>query len=259
MTIVTASNSVAFSTVPDLDSVDIEIALLFVQSQRVDRLDEQLRLQLKEVQARNDANAALTRILDLFSSISNEIGGTDSTKKIPEEKVREFREALTKIAEEAGIDIDSILKIDTKKIAEYEKKLEDRSASLAQLKIDNKNDQEEYDELLKSDRDGEKISEVKERLVAYESEIRKHNYEINTYKEVIATAKTGLTKDTTKGEIDVAINKIKGMMDTNNSSNQMDMLRLQQLTSKRNESFELMTNFVKKMADSRQSIISNMR
>lgn len=37
------------------------------------------------------------------------------------------------------------------------------------------------------------------------------------------------------------------------------MMAVQSLTSKRNEAFDLMTNFIKKMADSRSSIIGNMR
>ena len=40
---------------------------------------------------------------------------------------------------------------------------------------------------------------------------------------------------------------------------QMDMLRLQSMTNKRNEAFDVMTNFIKKMQDSRSSIIGNMR
>lgn len=43
------------------------------------------------------------------------------------------------------------------------------------------------------------------------------------------------------------------------NSQQMDMLRLQSLGNKRNESFDTMTNFIKKMQDSRSSIIGNMR
>jgi len=64
---------------------------------------------------------------------------------------------------------------------------------------------------------------------------------------------------TTKGEVDAAITKIKGMIDTQTNSQQMDMLRLQSLSNKRNESFDVMTNFVKKMQDSRSSIVGNMR
>jgi len=43
------------------------------------------------------------------------------------------------------------------------------------------------------------------------------------------------------------------------NSQQMDMLRMQSMNSKRNEAFDAMTNFVKKMQDSRSSILGNMR
>lgn len=52
---------------------------------------------------------------------------------------------------------------------------------------------------------------------------------------------------------------IKGQIDGLNNSQQMDMLRLQSLSNKRNEAFETMTNFIKKMQDNRSSIVGNMR
>ena len=64
---------------------------------------------------------------------------------------------------------------------------------------------------------------------------------------------------TTVGQLDTAINSIKSQIDAANNSNQMDMLRLQSLTNKRNEAFDIMTNFIKKMQDSRSSILGNMR
>jgi len=63
----------------------------------------------------------------------------------------------------------------------------------------------------------------------------------------------------TKGELEKLITEIKGMIDATSNSQQMDMLRLQGLTNKRNEAFDVMTNFIKKMQDSRSSIIGNMR
>ena len=48
-------------------------------------------------------------------------------------------------------------------------------------------------------------------------------------------------------------------MDTLANSQQMDTLRLQSLSNKRNEAFDTMTNFIKKMQDNRSSAISNMR
>ena len=64
---------------------------------------------------------------------------------------------------------------------------------------------------------------------------------------------------TTKGNLSALVQNLKGQIDNMSNSQQMDMLRLQSLTNKRNEAFDTMTNFVKKMQDSRSSIIGNMR
>ncbi|WP_338541306.1 hypothetical protein [Paenibacillus tundrae] len=53
--------------------------------------------------------------------------------------------------------------------------------------------------------------------------------------------------------------QLKNQIDAISNTQQMDMLRLQSLSNKRNEAFDLLTNFVKKMQDSRSSIIGNMR
>ncbi|MGG3925501.1 hypothetical protein ABET51_05835 [Metabacillus fastidiosus] len=60
-------------------------------------------------------------------------------------------------------------------------------------------------------------------------------------------------------ELDAEIAATKGQIDTLSSVNQMDMLRLQSMTNKRNEAFDVMTNFIKKMQESRSAIIGNMR
>ncbi|MED5019139.1 hypothetical protein P9847_17655 [Paenibacillus chibensis] len=63
----------------------------------------------------------------------------------------------------------------------------------------------------------------------------------------------------TKDELDKISQDLKGQIDSLSNSQQMDMLRLQSLSNKRNEAFDTMTNFIKKMQDSRSSIIGNMR
>jgi prefoldin subunit 5 len=65
--------------------------------------------------------------------------------------------------------------------------------------------------------------------------------------------------DVTKGSIETAIQAIKNKVDALSNTQQMDMTRLQGMTNKRNEAFDVMTNFIKKMQDSRSSIIGNMR
>ncbi len=63
----------------------------------------------------------------------------------------------------------------------------------------------------------------------------------------------------TKSDITGAIEKLKSNIDSLSNNQQMDMLRLQSLSNKRNEAFDLMSNFIKKMQDSRSSILANMR
>lgn len=60
-------------------------------------------------------------------------------------------------------------------------------------------------------------------------------------------------------ELKAGIDGLKNGIDALTNSQQMDMLRLQSLSNKRNEAFDLMTNFVKKMQDNRSSILGNMR
>jgi hypothetical protein len=63
----------------------------------------------------------------------------------------------------------------------------------------------------------------------------------------------------TKGKLDGQVTALKSTIDGLSNTQQMDMLRLQSMSNKRNEAFEIMTNFIKKQADNRSSIVGNMR
>ncbi|MFC5530955.1 hypothetical protein [Cohnella yongneupensis] len=75
----------------------------------------------------------------------------------------------------------------------------------------------------------------------------------------LTAAGLNYTAPKNKGELAGLIQQIKSQVDAMSNSQQMDMLRIQSLSNKRNEAFDIMTNFIKKMADSRSSIIGNMR
>ncbi len=75
-------------------------------------------------------------------------------------------------------------------------------------------------------------------------------------KEKVATPVEDTDKQTT---LDQQIQDLKNQIDHLNNSQQMEMLRLQSLSNKRNEAFDIMTNFIKKMQESRSSISDNMR
>lgn len=93
-------------------------------------------------------------------------------------------------------------------------------------------------------------------------DIQKRNQQIAELNNKIAQlrADRGTPKSPLSvAETDKQIEQLKSQIDSLNSSQQMDMLRMQSLTNKRNEAFDLMSNFIKKMADSRSSILGNMR
>ena len=89
------------------------------------------------------------------------------------------------------------------------------------------------------------------------------------HKEITAAGLTDLgwggtnpanwNKDLKRNDIDAAVTKVKGQIDSLANSQQMDTLRLQSLSAKRNEAFEQMTNWIKKMQDVRNNILGNMR
>lgn len=58
-------------------------------------------------------------------------------------------------------------------------------------------------------------------------------------------------------DLDAAITKVTGMMDSNTTIQQLDMFTLQSVFSKRNENFELMSNSLKKSQDTKSSLIRN--
>lgn len=79
-------------------------------------------------------------------------------------------------------------------------------------------------------------------------QVQVRNAEISKLNEQLATCKNEEEKTL-----------LKQQMDTLANSQQMEVLRLQSLTNKRNEAFDTMTTFIKKMQESRSSILTNMR
>ena len=61
------------------------------------------------------------------------------------------------------------------------------------------------------------------------------------------------------GDLKSAVQTTQTSIDALTNSAQLDQLRLQSMANKRNEAFDLMTDFIQKMQDSRSSIVGNMR
>ena len=62
-----------------------------------------------------------------------------------------------------------------------------------------------------------------------------------------------------KEEMQSMIENVKTAIDSKSSSSQLDMIKMQGLINKRNQTVEMLTNLVQKFAKTKDSIIGNMR
>jgi len=185
----------------NVQGMDLETAMMAVQSQRANLLETQLKDQISSVQARNDQISKLNQLLGTLNKAAALFGGD--------------AKADTRIDKNSQFSANS-----------YAIEREVNSAAItAGVNLD----------FGTNTSDGGALTNSGSRLPG------------------------GLRGDVTKGKLDGKIQEIKSQIDSLSNSQQMDMLRLQSLSNKRNEAFETMTNFIKKMQDSRSSIIGNMR
>ncbi|MDR6720799.1 hypothetical protein [Paenibacillus sp. 2003] len=97
-----------------------------------------------------------------------------------------------------------------------------------------------------------------ERTKLLDAQLQTQIQEVQNRNQQIADLNSQLQVAQQNGD-EAAVQKLKSQIDAASNSQQMDMLRLQSMSNKRNEAFDVMTNFIKKMQDSRSSIIGNMR
>ncbi len=168
----------------DISGMDLESAMLLVQSRRAELLESQLTAQMSDLQARNDNIAKLNTLLSDLVKLRP--AGTDPLKWANLGADAAQGKAMFKRLEDAGVTIP--------------RTGEDRV-----------------------DEPGSGIYDARQKT------------------------------------IDAWVEELKGKIDSANGTQQMDMLKLQSLMNKRNEAFDIMTNFIKKMADQRSSILGNMR
>ena len=209
-----------------MQGMDIESMLMAVQSNRANLLEQQLMGEMKNVQAKNEQIAALNSKLTVLTGAS-QLAYTDN-KTTPEATLTAAQ--LTALGASAT------------KVPTWEVTLQD--GTKIQVNEAGKKEAEDY----------------KAKNWAFRSSDYSGKKGIKSIVDKgIQTDPTAVPKFANKGELDKAITELKSQVDSLGSTQQMDMLRLQSLSNKRNEAFDLMTNFMKKFADKRDAIIGNMR
>ncbi|WP_256985875.1 hypothetical protein [Bordetella genomosp. 1] len=226
----------------DLSSMDLETALMQVQSQRSQLLEASLQTQLAAVNQRNQDIAKLNEQTNGLSSANLDLqtSNVELGTKIAELKDLQGRLAASKCPDDNGWYGLSWGQGDDAALSHQTlKQIED-----AGLIIPTGDDKPR-------DVDGNGTMDAKGKVV--------QNF-VDQLAGKIAGMEAQMTANNKQIDANkVEIDKNKSAIDTLSNSQQMDMLRLQGLTNKRNEAFDVMTNFVKKMQENRSSIIGNMR
>ncbi|EHK65682.1 hypothetical protein [Achromobacter arsenitoxydans] len=226
----------------DLSGMDLETALMAVQTARTQLLEDSLRQQLDSVNARNAEMAGLNDSMTAKSAdnLKLEASSVEMQAQIAELKDLQERLAASKCPNPEGWYGLSWGQGDDHALSH---------ATLKQIQDSGLTVPTGADAPRDIDRNG--TMDAKGRVVqGWVDQISGKVAEL----EGKIKANTA-TVETNKNEIDAA----KRQVDALGNTQQMEMMRLQSMTGKRNEAFDVMTNFIKKMQDSRSGIIGNMR
>ncbi|WP_368654891.1 hypothetical protein AB4Y30_07655 [Ornithinibacillus sp. 4-3] len=223
------------------------------------------------VEANNDSNAEIIEAIETVQQEYTEITGDnlelDSSVIAEEEAQEQYQEELeqsleaienveeeiTELAEEL---VNAQEKEDEKAVAQIEAQVAQKQTQQVQIAAMGSNlngldlssmDLETALMHVQTQRTQLLDTQLKEQLQA----VQARNDEVARLHEQIRLAQEANDK-----ALEESLNRA---MDVLHNTQQMDMLRLQSLSNKRNEAFDLMTNFIKKMQESRSSIIGNMR
>ncbi|WP_255176199.1 hypothetical protein [Bordetella genomosp. 5] len=226
----------------DLSSMDLETALMQVQQQRTQLLDSTLRSQMDAVNQRNQDIAGLNEKSAALRNANTDMesANVDMTAKIAEYKDLADRLAASKCPDPNGWyglsfgqgdngDL-SFKTLDQIKAAG----LDIPGGDNAPRNVDGNHTMDAKGWVVQSF-----IDQLGAKIAGMEESIKTNTATIKTNNDAIADNKNAI--------------------DSLSNSQQMDMLRLQSLSNKRNEAFDVMTNFIKKMQDNRSSIVGNMR
>ncbi|MFN9475315.1 hypothetical protein [Acidovorax sp.] len=234
-------NTIQGTTPIQLGSMDLETALMSVQSQRSQLLENSLKEQISSVQAKNDQIAALNQGMNASQTRLNEIDVAMPANDAKIAELKTMRDQLTQVRDR---DPNGYTGLSWAWAGDDKGK---STEMLQRVRAEGLTDKgpapRDVDKNGTMDAHGTTVSGWIDQLNAKIDGLTKKNQDMKAEQ---VTLKSGIADSKTQ-------------IDALSNSQQMDMLRLQSLSNKRNEAFDLMTNFIKKMQDSRSSILGNMR
>lgn len=224
-----------------VDGMDLETALLSVQNKRSQLLENQLRAQLGFVQDKNGQIESLNKTMNSGQAQLDQIEATMPANETKIQELKVMKEQLEKVrARDPNGWTGLSWNWAGDNAAASHKMLERvRAAGLTDVGPAPKD----------VDRNGT--------MDAHGSTVAGWLSQIDSKISSLSEQNQSLKQQ--QGALKENISNAKAQIDSLANSQQMDMLRLQSLSNKRNESFETMTNFIKKMQDNRNSVLGNMR
>jgi hypothetical protein len=236
---INVNNSQGLQTA-DLNGLDLESSLMAVQTQRTNQLQEQMALQISAIQAKNDQISNLNVLLGVLNKAAASI--KEDTKADAGVDILDFIPEIQDAAASAKIDLPSAIHSYTKTWTvtfTYGSQCQVTADQLASMQS----------------RSNASYSDWQARLHSFIGPWGMRPPEPSD----IITSSTANPSPIKKSDLDGFIQIVKSDIDSMSTSQQMDMLRLQGLTDKRNDAFDLMTKFIKKEQDNHETIQGTLR
>jgi hypothetical protein len=104
-----------------------------------------------------------------------------------------------------------------------------------------------------------RVQVLDEQLKGRIAALQDRNAQIKSLNDQLGDAQKALAGDKDNGDKQKRVTQLKGQIDLMNSDSQLDMIGLQSLVNKRNESFDLLSNLLNKFQKTIDGIVSNMR
>ncbi|SAI25201.1 secreted protein [Bordetella ansorpii] len=268
-----------------LSSMDLETALMAVQSQRSQLLESSLRSQMESVNAKNQQIADLnnkiagnqTQANDLDAqnvqltadnaAAKTQIGTLDAQSVSLDTQIAGLKDLQSRLAASKCPDPEGYYGLswgqgdNAAQSHQTLQQVRDAGLTVASSGPDAPQDVDRNGTMDAKGRVVQGwVNELNGKISALESQKAAAASQVATLTQTIAGNETTIASNTTQAqELRAGMDDLKRQVDGISNSQQMEMLRLQSLANKNNEAFEVMTNFIKKMQDSRSSIIGNMR
>ncbi len=228
-----------------IEGLDLESMLMAVQTNRVNLLDQQLKDQMGAVQDRNNRINELNVGMNGMNKILAG-AGTAATDLVSQPA---FGQAGPRVPDTAAIEA-----------ATSAVTAADGKVATAQINFDCAS--KDYDDAIQRNV-GRDVERAKHDIEDCSSRLTQAKAQQASATAALAGTKLGVPDPQaaavrTRADAEAYIKGQQSQIDALGNSQQMDMLRLQSLSGKRNEAFDIMTNFMKKMADSRSGIASKI-